>query len=87
MNWSLIQSSILTGGGRLEAIYQAPRFPWRPEELPHHHKVAVPTNRETIFVMLENISLFDFLAALAQSAWFRFHPRLAELAFSVLSLR
>ena len=39
MDWSSIQGSILTGGGRLEELFQAPRFPWRPDELPHYHKV------------------------------------------------
>jgi hypothetical protein len=40
MDWSSIQGSILTGGGRLEELFQAPRFPWRPDELPHYHKVS-----------------------------------------------
>ena len=39
MDWSAIQGSILTGGGRLEELFQPPLFPWRPDELPHYHKV------------------------------------------------
>lgn len=41
MDWSSIQGSILTGGGRLEELYQPPLFPWRPDELPHYHKVRM----------------------------------------------
>ena len=43
MDWSSIQGSILTGGGRLEELYQPPLFPWRPDELPHYHKVCNET--------------------------------------------
>ena len=52
MDWSSIQGSILTGGGRLEELYQPPLFPWRPDELPHYHKVSRNHNRAAACVVL-----------------------------------
>lgn len=37
LEWSNIQSHILTGAGRLNDLYRAPRFPFTEDELPHHH--------------------------------------------------
>ena len=36
--------NILTGGGRLEALYKAPDFPWTEEQLPHYHKLRGDTH-------------------------------------------
>ena len=36
--------NILTGGGRLEALYKAPEFPWTEEQLPHYHKLRGDTH-------------------------------------------
>lgn len=36
--------NILTGGGRLEALYTAPDFPWTEEQLPHYHKLRGDTH-------------------------------------------
>ena len=35
---------ILTGGGRLEKLYNAPDFVWTEDQLPHHHKLRGDTH-------------------------------------------
>jgi hypothetical protein len=41
MDWSALQGTILTGGGRLLELYNYPQFPFREDELPHYHKVCI----------------------------------------------
>lgn len=44
MNWSAQQGHILTGGGRLEKLYNAPDFVWTEDQLPHYHKTRHDTH-------------------------------------------
>jgi hypothetical protein len=44
MDWSARQGDILTGGGRLVELYNAPAFPWREDELPHYYKLRDETH-------------------------------------------
>ena len=44
MNWSAQQGNILTGGGRLEKLYNAPDFVWTEDQLPHYHKTRDDTH-------------------------------------------
>uniref|UniRef100_A0A7S0E054 Uncharacterized protein n=1 Tax=Hanusia phi TaxID=3032 RepID=A0A7S0E054_9CRYP len=46
MEWSREQGAMVSGGGRIERLYDAPRFPWQEEELPHFHKVRGSTHAD-----------------------------------------
>jgi hypothetical protein len=51
LNWSAQQGDILTGGGRLEQLYNAPNFIWTGDELPHYHKMRGDTHE--VFMKLK----------------------------------
>ena len=42
---------ILTGGGRLEKLYNAPDFVWTEDQLPHHHKLRGDTHEVLLRVL------------------------------------
>ncbi|CAM9996574.1 unnamed protein product, partial [Discosporangium mesarthrocarpum] len=42
-DWSAKQGRILTGGGRLNELYQPPHFPFCEDELPQYHKLNQTT--------------------------------------------
>ena len=44
MDWSEKQAHILTGGGQLDLLFQAPLFPFTADELAHHYLLLGDTH-------------------------------------------
>lgn len=69
LEWSNIQSHILTGAGRLNDLYRAPRFPFAEDELPHHHLVKQTTCKAFV-AWRQEVRMHEFWKAFRlRSAW------------------
>ena len=53
----------MTGGGRLEKLYNAPDFVWTEDQLPHHHKLRGDTHEVLLYALSSYLSVRNFCRA------------------------